>query len=1836
MSSPAEAPRNAALGPHEDLRLEMEKRKAWFFECQLRFLNLDSFRNVTSDKSDPRLDLISEAVPSWSFPGPIGGRMTNLGPVYLDSQEKVWTEDENSRRDAFAAKFIGRIDNWLGYKSGRRLAGEIAKLRKLYEQSVFASQVDFAPELNRMRRRSPTRLGPQDPGDGDCMGRAISRAMLAQSRPWLIPELYNGKNPDSTRIENWIGNLETFVSDFASELGIAVGGIAEQPSPVESLDTSAYRAFVRTMLDASTTRNVGQALKSKMLMQVVTQQCVAKSWGSVPPLNALPPMHVLEKATTYHYDIQIETSGYRMGPVAKYPFSDSVKYWVDVFHSSLGEAYVNKPNADMGLCHIMRTVYLLGTLPASLGKDDELTWRKRVAPGDDFAAFFAKKAADPALEFDPSLGMRMTAAQVKLQVILEETASNRRSAAATFSPLAQEVVRQALHSFKFWLDEALHVSDNDKLVKARGDTGIVDGGEVKAEMEYWSENHYIMFASSEFLAGQLWAADEFQPAKEFLDPDSKSGILSGRDRMARGKARVLKWLNNRLQFGWMEFNSSGYYREHLWALLNLADFSLDKEVRDKATLAIDLMLFDVARFLHKGTMGAAGGRSQFKSKSSGWDNALCDVVEIVFGSRGIFSDGDGQIGSSLATSMYQVPDVLLEIGCRPPQAPFVDRTRVSVSFEEAPKYGIGYSRASDQKDSLMQGYAAKRARHFPFVDAVNQELARTHSNYGATEDDTIFWWGTSAFYNKQIVRHTFEAVNKFGLAESGVFHGAVPKLIRIVSGYEKIKHRALVGGLIGTVVGPIGTVAGALIGAAEGLIEEGAEVLFKDDELLRSLEEAAADDLSVLIEGSTRTRANIMSYRSPEVMLSSIQNFRPGQLNFQSSVCQASLNPAVNVFTTAGLEDIDISNLDAAIGGGLIGAAIGAGLNAATGGSAGILVAGLGLIGGAVGTIGNEVALTHSDTLVDHEDGPGWWSGSWALPMVVQHRSAAILAYDFHTIQELLAKTGSHAWFPKAGFDRVDEVRTSAYDDANFPLLDITHIGRKGFWLFGKIVHAQDGDSDPGEAYVGVFSNQRPKWLDQDSDFYAQMIKETARIPVGKAGEDIESFVKHLDACNLVTNGRDVIDKAVQAAIDKSARPGISTQDWMDGVRAILAANATIQPDIDEALQLAQKRLDLRRMNRVWPDPLPQDYFAGRDWYVEGKNIWIIQVGGRSEFGNFDNFKKRVSSARVHLDDSGDMECSYDIPLADGGSERLTLAYGDGGRFGLDGGPLVTDLYPRFENPFVRGGRVAWGQREYVIEYNGASLLHDFSNYAEPLRQESPKSGVEERNLVKALVIFVRTGDEDMDAFTVANADVGIGCARVTHDQVIAAGPVDNDSDHDAEWIFFDFPVPRDATMTLSITHPASTEGADTPHWKMSFKLCALMGDRMLRPCTLSGAAFEFVDNKRTAPRFRFSIALFEWRPWVTIPDHKSPVFWQLAKQPDFTRAFFDYSDLIVIDTLGQMWHRRLMSCAAAETGWHLVGPTGGVGVDSPDWSKAFLLDAVSVQPSVLFLAVQSRGTLFARQPSPQGDWTAPWSRLDVWVYPDAIFGIPDTSGPPVPVALSALSPVAAWPSTATAGAVDLMVLAADANFYSRTTYGTPDTGPWRRIDVTGFSPLFGVPFEVGGHSIFALASDRSLWAAQVDVSDDHVTPQWEKLSASDFAVRCFAVTCLQGAFQIVVVTTVGGVRAMNHQQGVPSGWVLVNLPGTAASLTAPLAATTPSTERAMFFATGADSKVYTLDWMASLEQVPPLAWAEVAIDGKGVTARNTAGLAAVSRVSGQAEVYAQTSDGGLSKAWWS
>jgi hypothetical protein len=50
----------------------------------------------------------------------------------------------------------------------------------------------------------------------------------------------------------------------------------------------------------------------------------------------------------------------------------------------------------------------------------------------------------------------------------------------------------------------------------------------------------------------------------------------------------------------------------------------------------------------------------------------------------------------------------------------------------------------------------------------------------------------------------------------------------------------------------------------------------------------------------------------------------------------------------------------------------------------------------------------------------------------------------------------------------------------------------------------------------------------------------------------------------------------------------------------------------------------------------------------------------------------------------------------------------------------------------------------------------------------------------------------------------------------------------------------------------------------------------------------------------------------------------------------------------------------------------------------------------------------------------------------------------------------------------------------------------------------------------------------------------------------------------------------------------------------------------------------------------PGTSWSEVAPDGIGIATRTGSGLSALSRTSGQIEIYAQLDDGSLSKAWWS
>jgi hypothetical protein len=1689
-----------------DQREAVRRRATWLYETQLRRLNVDAFRGVRPDHFGPWLELVSESEgKTFVFTGRFG-RLADVSRVYRDSRQPVWTADEEARHSAFAASLIGRAGDFFDAREPIELAKQLAVLRGRLEASPFASIFDGAGGLEEFPRTRPE-LDPnatnQDPARFvDGKAAAISRAELAAAKPWLIPELYNTQAADAKDSRGWITNLERYVADFETELVLTVGGIAGTALPFDLDAPATYRGFLAAMLAAAPTRRAGDSVDVKLLE-------LAKNKPE-------------DKRASYSFWFSVATNGSPMGRVAAFPLSERVKYWCGAIHDSLKECVALKPNSDMGLCQLVRILYRYGTLPQSLGSDGDLTWRRRLRPDDTFTKFVGQRM--DAVATDADLRQRLQVAATKLRIILEETAAHPRSFDPSFSPLAGEILKQGLLSYKYWLDEHPRALKNDRLNTVKSDLGY--GDEVDREMEFWSENHYIMFASSEYLLGQLWQDETFQPCRLFVGQGDRTGERTGVQRRDRGRARVLKWLNNRLMFGWMEFNSSGYYREHLWALLNLVDFALDDEVRTKATMAVDLMLFDVTRYLHRGAMGAAGGRSQFKSKSHGFDNGLTDVVEILLGVKGVFVEADAQIAASFASSTYVVPRVLLEIGTSPPGYSFTDRSRVSITFDESAKYGITWSQDSVAKDSLMRGYAGKRSRYSSYLAEVNREIARTHDNYGSVEDDTVFFWGMSAFFNKQVVRNTHRVVKRFGLEKAEAF--TTTGLLLDLVQFFKAPESSLLGF---SILDLPERAKGAITG-------EGSD----------EIDEKTSDDLSVILEGSTRTRANVLTYRSPGAMHSSIQNFRVGQLNFQSSVQQATLNGALNVFVTAGFGGIDISELATFGAGALVGG----------------ILAGLG--GGLVGGIGAVVAehelLENTNPLnKNHEDGPEWWTGYWALPRVLQHGGAAIMLSEFHDIQEFLAETGSHAWFPKSGFDRVVERRTSAYDNANFPLLDIGHIGAKGFWLFGKVVHpVPDGSTaEPEEGYLGVFSNDRPEWLTKESDPYDHRLEE----------------------------------------------------------------------------QIKEKNTEA-----LWKDA--PDLFADRDWYVNGKNIWIVQVGSRSEFGSFESFMDRVSAARVHVDDVGDLECTYDAPRPDGGTDRLRLTNGDEPEFEVNGQALEIDLFPRFENPFVRGGLVEWGQRTYCLEWNNQTLLHDFSDSRRPVRREGVESTPDDAETIVALVIHLRTGDEAMEAFTVATATVDIGCQRLTTRQVVAAGPVAEDSPHDAEWIFLDRPIKRSADMVIELGHPATggdpvnldfldpSEVLDlnpsalvgplslpgelgSPEWEASYSLKALMGDHRLRDCVVPFPQLDFEGDRRESGPRPFAVPLSKWADWQDV-GAVEPGAWLLAAHPPPWSVWHDHNDLFVVDRRGRLWHRRT-SCGGTMGFWRELDADGAV----PDWSQPFSWASVNEWAGGAVVFVISTGRLLARVSDTAGAWVQPWA--DVHPMTLGVFL-------PHPVPLGPGSQVTAVPSDGPfSGTADLYVTGGDGALYLRRGWVPGDVGPWQRIDMDGLTLADSSPVRVVGQQIVARTQQGDLGVRDREQSI-FLGSGWRTLESPGFPVHAFAAIGTADSLRLAARGGAGQVSLGDGSLAGPVHWRPTGAedrwqPGRSTDITwaEPLPGLT------WLFASGADGTMR----LAAGDGI----WRAF---GSGTAPRVTRSsrLDVAQRITGQIEVFTQTTEDRLVWTWWS
>lgn len=169
-------------------------------------------------------------------------------------------------------------------------------------------------------------------------------------------------------------------------------------------------------------------------------------------------------------------------------------------------------------------------------------------------------------------------------------------------------------------------------------------------MCFWSENHQLIFATCELLAGRRF------PGRVF----GNDGRL-GAEHAAAARTRLVRWLRLRQRFGFSEWLSPVYYEEDVAALVVLADHAGDPELAAMATGVLDLLLLDVALHTWRGVFSPSAGRVYERQKTEPLTGEMQLVVADAFGD-GVPEPRWNQLGMLFVLrEHYRVPAVLREI-----------------------------------------------------------------------------------------------------------------------------------------------------------------------------------------------------------------------------------------------------------------------------------------------------------------------------------------------------------------------------------------------------------------------------------------------------------------------------------------------------------------------------------------------------------------------------------------------------------------------------------------------------------------------------------------------------------------------------------------------------------------------------------------------------------------------------------------------------------------------------------------------------------------------------------------------------------------------------------------------------------------------------------------------------------------------------------------------------------------------------------------------------------------------------------------------------------------------
>ena len=149
----------------------------------------------------------------------------------------------------------------------------------------------------------------------------------------------------------------------------------------------------------------------------------------------------------------------------------------------------------------------------------------------------------------------------------------------------------ANHLIRFYLENEERLAEFNKNEIRDCLTGLkywlTDYDGRQDSMCFWSENHQILFAVTEYLTGNEWPDVHFADGRK------------GSSHVESAKERINAWMEQRFYYGFNEYYSNNYYIEDIAPMANFIEFAVDEDMVNRMKIIMDLLWYDVASQSYK-------------------------------------------------------------------------------------------------------------------------------------------------------------------------------------------------------------------------------------------------------------------------------------------------------------------------------------------------------------------------------------------------------------------------------------------------------------------------------------------------------------------------------------------------------------------------------------------------------------------------------------------------------------------------------------------------------------------------------------------------------------------------------------------------------------------------------------------------------------------------------------------------------------------------------------------------------------------------------------------------------------------------------------------------------------------------------------------------------------------------------------------------------------------------------------------------------------------------------------------------------------------------------------